>query len=350
MESLLDEIVWRDPPAVHRMGGIHENTVLHYFADSPFFDPVSNNRTIQTQAQASGNQEVMETRTAFEAQLDKMYGLEYRVAYGPKQFGPEAAIGEGRWVVRKQQRNRGANEKDEVIILESYFVIGENIYKAPAIEDISWNRILSATHSLTKCLKIAHSLPAYTPARGYRYFDPVKKTSNAKPNTVSELPSRSATPVPEHDNEPTATSASQASAANTQSAHTAKSATAADTQALHESFQQYSQHKGEYMDEAPLVGEPGNFKFADPRTSTMKPPPSKALQAAKTFSESQGSPSPRPSAPGSPETKPELKSVAGLDKDAENQDDGPSRKKRKSKAPGSPLESPTSPLRASSPA
>ena len=118
--------------------------VLHYFAESPFYDPVSNNGTIQTQAQASGNHEVMETRTAFEAQLDKMYGLEYRVAYGPKQFGTEAIIGQGRWVIRKQQRNRGGMGKDEVIILESYFVIGESIFQAPALEDIVWARIVSA--------------------------------------------------------------------------------------------------------------------------------------------------------------------------------------------------------------
>ena len=39
----LDEIQWHAPPIAAAMQGIHSNSVLFYFAESPFFDRQSNN-------------------------------------------------------------------------------------------------------------------------------------------------------------------------------------------------------------------------------------------------------------------------------------------------------------------
>lgn len=73
---------------------------------------------------------MLETRELFEAHLRTLQGLEYMVAFGPKDFGPEAPIGQGTWVIRKQNRRKHAGLEDEITILATYFVVGEQIGRA----------------------------------------------------------------------------------------------------------------------------------------------------------------------------------------------------------------------------
>lgn len=128
---------------------------MHYFAESPFFDLQSNNHLLRTQAAANSAQAyVLETRDAFESALKLRRGLEFIVAYGPKDFGPEAHIGEGRWVVRKQERTSPTDAK----ILTTYYVIGENIYQAPAADNIIWNRMVHVVDHLSRSITDFHSI------------------------------------------------------------------------------------------------------------------------------------------------------------------------------------------------
>ena len=118
--------------------------MLYYFAESPFFDKIANNHTLVTQGIANlALRSVLETRQAFEGRLDQMSGLEFRVAYGPQDFGPEAYPGLGRWVIRKQERRKRSGVDDDVTVLASYFVVGENIYMAPAVGDVIWSKMVS---------------------------------------------------------------------------------------------------------------------------------------------------------------------------------------------------------------
>ena len=96
---------------------------------------------------------VLETREAFERRLDQMSGLEFRVASGAKDYGPEAPIGEGRWVIRKQNRRKRQGQPDEVIVLSTYFVVGENIYMSPSVGDILRSRLVSLTISLSNSFR-----------------------------------------------------------------------------------------------------------------------------------------------------------------------------------------------------
>lgn len=141
-ESPLDEIQFRDPQALMEMGAIHDNTVLFYFARSPFFDQTSNNAILFSQAMFNPKMlPIIQTRQAFEARLKTMSGLEFIVAQEPAETGPGA--GTGVWVIRKQLRRKRPGEEDEIAVQGTYFVVGENIYMAPALSDILNGRMVS---------------------------------------------------------------------------------------------------------------------------------------------------------------------------------------------------------------
>lgn len=169
-DRVLDETQWFSPDHVRQFGGIHENTgqyqyrpgsvsfhadcynlVLFYFAQSPFFEATSNNSSIYTQAMYNPSMlPLLSTRDTFEAHLKTLQGLEYLVAFGPKDFGPEAHIGRGTWVIRKQNRRKRPGGEDEVTILATYFVIGERIYMAPSVSNIMQARLVSELAPLHK--------------------------------------------------------------------------------------------------------------------------------------------------------------------------------------------------------
>jgi mediator of RNA polymerase II transcription subunit 6 len=137
----LDEIVWRSPEQAAQMQGIHTNSILFYFAASPFFDPTSNNAILYSQAMYNQNMyPVIQTREAFQARLKTMSGLEFIVAQEPAETAPNT--GTGVWVIRKQTRRKRLPEEDEITVHSTYFVIGENIYMAPTVGDVVGSRMV----------------------------------------------------------------------------------------------------------------------------------------------------------------------------------------------------------------
>lgn len=133
----LDEIQWRSPQIAMGMQGIHSNSVLFYFAESPFFDKTSNNAVLFSQAMYNQNLlPVIQTREAFEGRLKTMSGLEFMVAQEPADM----VSGTGVWVIRKQTRRKRQPEEDEITLHSTYFVVGENVYMAPAVADVIGSR------------------------------------------------------------------------------------------------------------------------------------------------------------------------------------------------------------------
>jgi mediator of RNA polymerase II transcription subunit 6 len=140
-EPPLDEIQWRSFPIAASMQGIHSNSVLFYFAQSPFYDPTSNNAILTSQAMFNQNMmPIIQTREAFEGRLKTMNGLEFIVAQEPAEMAP--GTGTGVWVIRKQTRRKRPPEEDEITVHSSYFVVGENIYMAPAVSDVLGSRMV----------------------------------------------------------------------------------------------------------------------------------------------------------------------------------------------------------------
>ncbi|KAL3479468.1 MED6 mediator subfamily complex component-domain-containing protein [Aspergillus californicus] len=273
--SSMEEILWRSPSHVQMMGGyLHSNNILFYFAESPFFDATSNNASLAIQANYNeAFRHFVETREAFEGRLKTMQGLEFIVAYDPLQ----AAAGSNAqfthepsnvWVIRKQMRRKRASYEDEVVVLATFFLVGDCIYMAPSVASVVGNRILSAVTSLTSLLKTASTLPIFTPSHGHTYLPPVPKSSDTGQPGVQTQTSKENTPVPDADGSNKAQSFV--------GAQVGTNSTAQDLKSLAESFNLLSRYGDEYMDESPLMGEPGSFILsrvndADRGTASKQP-------------------------------------------------------------------------------
>lgn len=133
-EIPLDEIQWHDPIELQRIGGVHSNSVLFYFAKSPFFDGTSNNAIVFNQALFNERMNhIISTREAFESRLREMTGLEFVVAQEPAEMGP--GMGTGVWVIHKQTR-RKRDVADDITVHAAYYVLGDYIFMAPTLVDV----------------------------------------------------------------------------------------------------------------------------------------------------------------------------------------------------------------------
>ncbi|KAF2454384.1 MED6 mediator sub complex component-domain-containing protein [Lineolata rhizophorae] len=290
-EPALDEIQWRSPHLVEFFQGIHSDTVMLYFMESPFFDRTSNNWAIRSQAQFNESmQHLLASREAFETRLREMPGLEFMVVAEPQ---PAPGGDNGIWIIRKQQRRkRGPGLDDRITVLGTYFVIGENIYQAPSTEDVIGSKILSAATALTKFLSTASSLPLFSPAQGYSYLPPTTKSSTApfsaresRAGSPMQLDSSQAPPLPSSQQSAGASGTAGAGKPSAASASSALSAAAQNERALFESFNLSIRYGAEYMDENPLLGEPGSFVFS--ATNERVQARSQQQQQQTTLSQSQ---------------------------------------------------------------
>lgn len=115
---------------------------------------------------------------------------------------------------------------------------------------------LSAVTSLTSMLKTASTLPTFTPSYGHTYMPPTSKPAESSQTAIQSQQSKETTPMPEGD------SRIRGSMVGPQATTTATSnvgSTVQDTRTLAESFNLLSRYGDEFMDENPLVGEPGSF-------------------------------------------------------------------------------------------
>ncbi|KAK2764926.1 hypothetical protein FQN54_008623 [Arachnomyces sp. PD_36] len=257
--------------AIHDWGdGKTKNTVLFYFAESPFFDATSNNASLTVQASYNETlRHFLETREAFEGRLKTMQGLEFIVAHDPLQYTaaemaqkPDGAAPKepsNVWVIRKQtRRKRSGMEEDEVSVLSTYFVVGDTLYMAPPVSSVIGSRMLSTVTSLTKVLSTASPLPIFSPSYGHTYMPPVAKSLDGgaqQQQQQSRQQSKENTPMPDVQQSFT----SQGAASNFDNTSGNGGSTAQDTRNLAEAFNLFSKYGDEFMDDSPLVGEPGSF-------------------------------------------------------------------------------------------
>ncbi|KAK7935106.1 hypothetical protein PG985_000601 [Apiospora marii] len=254
----LDEIQWRDSNLVMQMGGIHSNTVLWYFASSPFYDKTCNNAVLFQQAQFNPTMvQYVESREALEGRLKTMSGLEFMVAEQPAVTGP--GYGTGVWVIRKQTRRKNSDQEDTVEIHATYYVVGDNIIMAPTLADILTFRMTTISSYLSKCFPAADEATTWSPATGHEYRLPPAVTQTREPQTLA---SKEATPMPESQ-----TSKGQAETKKTSQSTTLAPQLADQTWAIHMRF------GGEYMDENPITGKPGDFHLSSTgRKEKLQPP------------------------------------------------------------------------------
>ncbi|KAK3403518.1 mediator of RNA polymerase II transcription subunit 6 [Sordaria brevicollis] len=264
----LDEIQWHTPPQFE--AGIHSNSILYYFAQSPFYDKTSNNEVVFQQG--LNNQAMFQylaTRELFESRLREMSGLEFIVAQEPAETGP--GMGTGVWVINKQTRRKRPptnparpedGPPDEIIVHSTYFVVGENIYMAPTLADVISSRVGSIASAITKTLPLVDEVSNWAPAAGRRYITPAQPSAGAGAagGATNYTASRTATPMPE--GLPSAT-------ANKPSAKTTVNDPLLDSLLMEEALLTHERYGTEYMDENPITGKPGDFHLTSTGRKTQ---------------------------------------------------------------------------------
>ncbi|KAK3378299.1 MED6 mediator sub complex component-domain-containing protein [Podospora didyma] len=246
----LDEIQWSDTTQEFE-AGIHNNSVLYYFAKSPFFDKTSNNEVVYQQGCNNPNMaHYLTTREMFEGRLRSMSGLEYMVAQEPADTSPGA--GTGVWVINKQTRRKRQGEEDDVTVHATYFMIGANVYMAPSLADILSSKIAAMSSAIAKILPTADNVQDWTPALGRVYHLPSTQTGAVKHREHHDDNSKEATPMPDTIGSGGKTGASSA----------AKVSALPDPLLVEDALHIHDRYGGEYMDENPITGKPGEFHLS----------------------------------------------------------------------------------------
>ncbi|KAI0405312.1 MED6 mediator sub complex component-domain-containing protein [Xylaria palmicola] len=267
-EPPLDEIQWRHPQSVQQMQGIHSNSVLFYFAQSPFFDQTSNNAVLASQAMFNPAMfHLIQTREAFEGRLREMSGLEFIVAQEPAESAP--GTGTGVWVIRKQTR-RKRDPEDDITVHATYYIVGENIYMAPTLAQVLSFRMTTISSALNNCFPAADEARVWSPSRGHVY-KATQTTSNPRPRNSVE--SKETTPKPD---------SRVVSSRNTASLEPKQPDPILSTFDLvrhaEHSMMIHMQCGGDYEDENPITGKPGAFNLSKTgRTDKLQVPGITAL-------------------------------------------------------------------------
>ena len=316
------------------MGGqaMEENMIHRYISESPFFDYTTKNGLIMDQSRTNGPAfELTKNRRAFEDQLSRQKGSEYMIV-GDSQEG------NGVWNIRKQDRDRrrmaDGRFEEELTTLGSYYIVGENMYQAPSVGDVVGNRLVSAAASLSKFLDAADDLPSFSPTTGYSYLPGAAKPTASGSTQASPARSREGSVVPGAE---TQSLRSGSLAPDSQAGTTSHGSNSQDARILAQSFRMALEFGDEYMDENPLVGEPGHFSFTSSTAAVKKrkQDDEAAVAAAKAKEEQKASSratSPKVEKPPSPPAvMTEAKTAAKAEKDRRGSKLGEKIKRKKSR-------------------
>ncbi|KAI1814508.1 MED6-domain-containing protein [Poronia punctata] len=263
IEPPLDEIQWRHPQSIQQMQGLHSNSVLFYFAMSPFFDQTSNNAVLANQAMYNPAMfHLVQTREAFEGRLREMSGLEFLVAQEPAETAP--GTGTGVWVIRKQTR-RKRDPEDDITVHATYYIVGDNIYMAPTLAQVMSFRTTTITSALSKCFPAADEAQIWSPSQGHVY-----KMAPAALNPRARIAAESKETTPRPDGKAAANKGG--SPLDPKKPDAAFSTLNMMRHAEH-SMLIHSQSGAEYEDENPITGRPGAFNLSKTgRTDKLQVP------------------------------------------------------------------------------
>ncbi|WPH00996.1 mediator of rna polymerase ii transcription subunit 6 [Acrodontium crateriforme] len=314
-----------------------EDRMIHrYFSEQPpFFDWTSKNGLMLEQSKT--NRALFDTthnRQAFEEQLRQHRGLEFMITGEPQQIpGAPAGTKSGVWNIRKQNREKKREDNgkvvDELETLGSYYIVGENVYQAPSVADVIGNRVLDATTNLQKFCEKAASLSSWTPTTGYYYIPQnLNKGNGASSTSGTPAHSREQSTVPGADTQYLRSSSLMPE--GQASAHAHSTVSAKDTRLLAESLRMAIQFSDEYMDENPILGEPGHFSFTSSIAAVKKRKADEEAAAAKAAAESEGAAAKAEKPPSPPAVMTESKTGAKSEKDRKARMEAKA-KRRKSK-------------------
>lgn len=251
----LDEQEYVDPqmPLAHLDS---DNNIIFYHMNSPFFEPQSNNTAVYSTAQGHPNgMQLLNDRPTYEAELRKYNaGTQFIVASEPK--------GEGQpWLIQRQQKveNRETGNS-ETEVEGNYYTQGTRLLMAPSLLDIVHARLLTVSTRMQQMAELSKNMSHWSPATGHTYMPPSYEPTKA---TTSASRIGSPTLVPTDPDAP-------ASQSQTKDATAAIDPGASTTQFSDDLFMHSLNlthaYGDEYMDENPLLGEPGAFVFTNSKS------------------------------------------------------------------------------------
>lgn len=335
----LDEIQHRRPDILFHFdpaeGRIVPDEVHRYVRESPFFDHATKNGLLYSQSETNGPTFfLVSNRRELEKNLSERNGTEYMIVGEPKQVeGAQPGESSEVWVVRKQDRRKRKGQEDEITVLGTYFIVNGNMYQAPSVADIIGNHMLSTMTSLSKFYNRASSLPQFTPSTGYSYLPPASRATQASPSR-----SREGSVAPGAGSDAQTQRSDSVAPTDQQGIPHSKSTDAQDTQLLARSLQMSLSYADEYMDENPLIGQPGAFTFTSTQNAVRKrkadeEAKAQAEQAAKSAAGTPKAVSPVVEKPPSP---PAVMTESKAPPARKGSKMGDKAKRRKSKAANSP--------------
>ena len=139
---------------------------------------------------------------------------------------------------------------------------------------------LSTVTSLTKVLSTASSLPSFTPSFGHTYLPPVSKNPTPGSSLQATQASKEGTPMPGGN---TPLPATQETATSARSTKTTSDIGLQGVHMLAYSYELSDRYANEYMDENPIVGEPGSFKLSKSHNTSF----ATSMSTSKTSSQAQ---------------------------------------------------------------
>lgn len=335
---------------IAEQGGKHmdENFIHRYFSESPFFDWTSKNGLLMDQSKRDMNSwNMVSNRKELEATLRRREGVEFMIVDTPQLVSDKELAAQGTttgvYVIRKQDRQRvsepylrpphvlvekGPDGKDawELTVLGTYYIVGENVLQAPSVYDIISNRLLTSSASLNKLFTIASSLPRYTPAAGFHYLPRAQKATSSLSAPGTPARSREGSVAPGTDDQSIRSGSAQA---ESRAGGTMSSATLKDMNSLKQSLVDAIEFADDYIDENPMMGEPGNFRFSASTAAIKKRRADEEAAAAKAKAEKESATTSRAASPKAA-TPPAVFTEAAKTTGKEKGKDGERRGSRKS--------------------
>ena len=159
-------------------GWIHANNVLFYLSRSPFYDRMSANETVFVQAAGNPQREMLylATRQKFEAELQKHIGVQYTVECDPLESQARIKSPTGVeepsdvWVIKKALRENLQQSRDELQVLDYYFIANQTIFQAPRLDAILDYHMTNMATGLKEMFGHVSGLPKFSATNGYTYF------------------------------------------------------------------------------------------------------------------------------------------------------------------------------------
>ncbi|KAF3003053.1 Mediator of RNA polymerase II transcription subunit 6 [Curvularia kusanoi] len=260
----LDEQEYGDPqmPLAHLDS---DNNAIFYLMNSPFFDGASNNSAVYSTAQGHPNgMQLLNDRPTYEAELRKYNaGLQFIVASEPKAEGQP-------WLIQRQRKVLNQEGAAETVTEGNFYTQGTRLLMAPSLLDVVQARLLTVSTRLQQMSELSKNMSHWSPATGHTYLPPSFELAKAS-DAASRAGSRAGSPILAPTDPDAARAASQppTGAAGKDGIN---DPSAASSTGFNDAFFLHSLHLthaygDEFMDENPLLGEPGAFVFTTSRSA-----------------------------------------------------------------------------------